>query len=87
MGFLRGGPFAPVNHKCIVLFRLPTTIRCPSIWRLFSGGHLFPGRQKAQGYSAASKLELKGELDGAGAADLVERIEAAVRAPGAQATR
>ena len=33
------------------------------------------------------ELNRKGELDRAGTADLVERIEAAVRAPGAQATR
>ena len=34
-----------------------------------------------------SELELEGELDGAGAADLIERVEAAVGASGAQAAR
>ena len=37
--------------------------------------------------SVLLKLELEGELDGAGAADLVEGVEAAVCAAGAQATR
>jgi hypothetical protein len=32
-----------------------------------------------------SELELEGELDGAGAADLVERVEAAIGAAGAEA--
>jgi len=34
-----------------------------------------------------SKLKLEGELDGAGAADLVEWVEAAVKAPCPQALR
>lgn len=34
-----------------------------------------------------SELELEGELDGAGAADLVEGVEAAIGAAGAQAAR
>jgi hypothetical protein len=34
-----------------------------------------------------SKLKLEGKLDGAGAADLVQRAETAIRATGAEATR
>ena len=35
------------------------------------------------GMAVPLKLELEGELDGAGAADLVERVEAAIGAAGA----
>ena len=37
------------------------------------------------GSSHSSELELEGELDGAGAADLVEGVETAIGAPGAKA--
>jgi hypothetical protein len=47
-------------------------------------GHSF-GRRDERAQVRRSELELEGELDGTGAADLVERVEAAIRAAGAQA--
>src|SRR6266581_1514366 len=53
-------------------------IRCLSTWHLTSCH---------SGSSHSSELELEGELDGARAADLVEGVETAGRAAGAQAAR
>src|SRR5712692_10474422 len=51
-------------------------IRCLSTWHLTSCH---------SGSSHSSELELEGELDGTGAADLIEGVEAAISAAGAQA--
>ena len=53
--------------------------------RTVKGGPCFRGKCRQARMAVPLELELEGELDGAGAADLVEGVEAAVGAAGAQA--